>query len=88
MLVRQCFVDLVRALTGPTGKKILSNTFADRLFSTEREGGMLIEVTFWPHAHRKIHDVYISSKNAIAEGALKRISELYTIEDEMRGASV
>ncbi|EMQ4087068.1 hypothetical protein WGY28_004686 [Escherichia coli] len=69
-------------------EKILSNTFADRLFSTEREGGILIEVTFWPHAHRKIHDVYISSKNAIAEGALKRISELYTIEDEMRGASV
>ncbi|MEF7984086.1 hypothetical protein U9944_26480, partial [Escherichia coli] len=34
---------------------------------------------------RKIHDVYISSKSATAEEALKRISELYAIEDEIRG---
>ncbi|GHK46433.1 hypothetical protein ECZU08_20290 [Escherichia coli] len=33
----------------------------------------------------KIHDVYISSKSATAEEALKRISELYAIEDEIRG---
>jgi len=32
-----------------------------------------------------IHDVYISSKSATAEEALKRISELYVIEDEIRG---
>ena len=32
----------------------------------------------------KIHDVYIS-KSATAEEALKRISELYAIEDEIRG---
>ncbi|CTT30773.1 transposase [Escherichia coli] len=37
------------------------------------------------HARRKIHDVYISSKSATAEEALKRISELYAIEDEIRG---
>ncbi|HEL8054393.1 TPA: transposase, partial [Escherichia coli] len=36
-------------------------------------------------ARRKIHDVYISSKSATAEEALKRISELYAIEDEIRG---
>ncbi|WP_139501354.1 IS66 family transposase, partial [Escherichia coli] len=32
-----------------------------------------------------IHDVYISSKSTTAEEALKRISELYAIEDEIRG---
>ncbi|HBH4975356.1 TPA: transposase, partial [Escherichia coli] len=49
----------------------------DRLFSAEREGGALTEVACWAHARRKIHDVYISSKSATAEEALKRISELY-----------
>ncbi|WP_141222317.1 IS66 family transposase, partial [Escherichia coli] len=57
----------------------------DRLFSAEREGSALTEVACWAHARRKIHDVYISSKSATAEEALKRISELYAIEDEIRG---
>ncbi|CAJ1281395.1 IS66 family transposase ISEc23 [Escherichia coli] len=57
----------------------------DRLFSAEREGGALTEAACWAHARRKIHDVYISSKSATAEEALKRISELYAIEDEIRG---
>ncbi|MGR5641341.1 IS66 family transposase, partial [Escherichia coli] len=54
-------------------------------FSAEREGGALTEVACWAHARRKIHDVYISSKSATAEEALKRISELYAIEAEIRG---
>ncbi|EES3797877.1 TPA: IS66 family transposase [Escherichia coli] len=58
----------------------------DRLFSAEREGGALTEVACWAHARRKIHDVYISSQSATAEEALKRISELYAIEDEIRGS--
>ncbi|MDL7606967.1 transposase, partial [Escherichia coli] len=53
----------------------------DRLFSAEREGGALTEVACWAHARR----IYISSKSATAEEALKRISELYAIEDEIRG---
>lgn len=57
----------------------------DSLFSAEREGGALTEVACWAHVRRKIHDVYISSKSATAEEALKRISELYAIEDEIRG---
>ncbi len=57
----------------------------DRLFSAGREGGALTEVACRVHAGRKIHDVYISSKSATAEEALKRISELYAIEDEIRG---
>ncbi|WP_373880362.1 IS66 family transposase, partial [Martelella alba] len=56
----------------------------DRLFSTSREGGALIEAACWAHARRKIHDVYIGSKSATAEEALKRIGELYAIEAEIR----
>ncbi|MUV02031.1 IS66 family transposase, partial [Escherichia coli] len=51
----------------------------DRLFSAKREGDAQTEVACWVHARRKIHDVYISSKSATAEEALKRISELYAI---------
>ncbi|EFI3721960.1 IS66-like element ISEc43 family transposase, partial [Escherichia coli] len=43
----------------------------DRLFSAEREGGALTEAGCWAHARRKIHDVYISTKSATAEEALK-----------------
>ena len=60
----------------------------DRLFSAEREGGALTEAGFWAHAWRKIYDVYISSKSATAEEALKLIGELYTIEHEIRGLPV
>ncbi|GDW60737.1 transposase [Escherichia coli] len=57
----------------------------DTGFSAEREGGALTEVACWAHARRKIHDVYISSISAAAEEGLKRISELYAIENEIRG---
>lgn len=55
------------------------------MFSAERDGGPLTEVACWAHARKKIHDVYISTQTAKAEEALKRISELYAIEDEIRG---
>ena len=58
----------------------------DRLFSAERGGAD--RSACWAHARRKIHDVYISSKSATAEEALKRISELFAIEDEMQGYRV
>lgn len=60
----------------------------DRLFSAEREGGALTEAGCWAHARRKIHDVYISTKSATAEEALKLIGELYAIEHEIRGLPV
>jgi transposase len=41
----------------------------------------LTEAACWAHARRKIHDVYISTRTATAE-ALKRISELYAIEEK------
>ncbi|CAB5587051.1 Transposase and inactivated derivatives [Citrobacter werkmanii] len=57
----------------------------DRLFSAERKGGPLTEAACWAHARRKIHDVYISTQTATAEEALKRIGELYAIEEAIRG---
>lgn len=60
----------------------------DRLFSAEREGGALTEAGCWAHARRKIHDVYISTKSATAEEALKLIGELYAIEHDIRGLPV
>lgn len=57
----------------------------DRLFSAERKGGLLTEAACWAHARRKIHDVHISTQTATAEEALKRIDELYAIEEAIRG---
>ena len=55
----------------------------DRLFSPEREGRPPDQKPYvGPHARRKIHDVYISTHTATAEEALKRIGELYAIEEE------
>lgn len=57
----------------------------DRLFSAERNGGPLTEAACWAHARRKIHDIYINTQTTTAEEALKRIGELYAIEEEIRG---
>jgi transposase len=57
----------------------------DRLFSAEHESGPLTEAACWAHARRKIHDVYISTQTTTAEEALKRICELYAVEEEIRG---
>jgi len=55
------------------------------LLSAEREDGPLTKAAFWAHARRKIHDVYISTQTATAEEALKRIGELYVVDEEIRG---
>lgn len=55
------------------------------MFSTERKGGPLTEAACWAHARRKIHDVYISTRTATVEEALKRIGELYAIEEAIPG---
>ena len=48
----------------------------------------MTEAGCWADARRKIHDVYISTKSATAEEALKLIGELYAIEHEIRGLPV
>ncbi len=48
----------------------------------------MTEAACWAHARRKIHDVYISTQTATAEEALKRIGELYAVEEKIRGLPV
>jgi transposase len=39
----------------------------------------------WSHARRKFYDVHVATKSPLAEEALRRIGELYAIENEIRG---
>jgi len=39
----------------------------------------------WAHVRRKFYDVPVATKSPLAEEALRRIAELYAIEDESRG---
>jgi transposase len=39
----------------------------------------------WAHVRRKFYDIHVATKSPLAEEALRRIAELYTIEAEVRG---
>jgi transposase len=39
----------------------------------------------WAHVRRKFYDVHVATKSPLAEEALRRIAELYAIENEIRG---
>lgn len=54
-------------------------------FNKLTEKGKVREVACMAHIRRKFFDVHKSQGSAIAAGALKRIAELYQIEDEVRG---
>jgi transposase len=45
----------------------------------------LIHAACWAHARRKFYDAFESTRSPIAEEALNRIGELYTIEAEITG---
>ena len=38
----------------------------------------------WAHVRRKFYDIHVATKSLLAEEALRRIAELYTIEAELR----
>jgi transposase len=52
----------------------------DRLY-----GEKIKEAACWAHVRRKFYDIHVSLASPIALEALKRIGELYKIEDEIRG---
>lgn len=52
----------------------------DRLY-----GERIKEAACWAHVRRKFYDIHVSLASPIALEALKRIGELYKIEDEIRG---
>lgn len=54
-------------------------------FNDLYRSGRINEAACWAHARRKFFDVHAASGSPIAEEALKRIGELYRIEDNVRG---
>lgn len=52
----------------------------DRLY-----GEKIREAACWAHVRRKFYDIHLALASPIAAEALKRIADLYKIEDEIRG---
>ena len=47
-------------------------------------GGKIVELACWAHARRKFFDLYSANQSTMAEEALRRIADLYRIEQEGR----
>lgn len=56
-------------------------------FNRLYEQGKIIEAACWAHVRRKFYDAYQAHASPIAEEALRRIGELYAIEEQIRGKS-
>ncbi|MBK1668053.1 hypothetical protein CKO28_08385 [Rhodovibrio sodomensis] len=50
-----------------------------------RATGEIVLAECWAHIRRPIYDIYASGNAPLAEAALRWISDLYAIEDEIRG---
>ncbi len=57
----------------------------NRLARRDRPGGALTLASCWAHARRGPKEVFDSSGSPIAKEALRRIAQLYAIEDRIRG---
>ncbi len=57
----------------------------NRLARADRPGGALTLAACWAHARRGLETVFDSNGSPIAKEGLKRIAELYRIEDRIRG---
>jgi hypothetical protein len=54
-------------------------------FNAIYEGGQVLEAACWAHARRKFFDLHAARPSAVTTEALRRIGELYAIEDGIRG---
>lgn len=54
-------------------------------FNAIYESGQVLEAACWAHARRKFYDLYAARSSALTTEALRRIGELYVIEDSIRG---
>lgn len=54
-------------------------------FNAIYEGGQVLEAACWAHAHRKFYDLHAARPSALTTEALRRVGELYAIEEGMRG---
>ena len=57
----------------------------NRLRREDRPGGALTLAACWVHARRGLKEVFDSNASPIAAEGLKRIAQLYKIEDKIRG---
>ena len=57
----------------------------NRLRREDRPGGALTLAACWVHARRGLKEVFDSNGSPIAKAGLKRIAQLYKIEDKIRG---
>ncbi len=57
----------------------------NRLARRDRPGGALTLAACWSHARRGLETVFDSSGSPIAKEGLRRIAQLYRIEDRIRG---
>jgi transposase len=57
----------------------------DRLFNDEHPDHPIQEAACWAHARRKFYDLHVATQSPQAEEALRRIGELYAIEESVRG---
>lgn len=54
-------------------------------FNAIYETGRVQEAACWAHARRKFHDLHVVHPTAFTTEALRRVGELYGIEDQVRG---
>jgi len=66
-----------------THLKHITNAFAG--YPPLYQSGEIVEAACMAHARRKFHDLHIAHASPITPEALRRIAELYVIEDGIRG---
>jgi transposase len=54
-------------------------------FNAVYETGNVIEAACWAHARRKFYDLHVARPSPLTTEALRRIGELYAIEESIRG---
>ena len=92
-----CVYEYVPSRSGKHGEKLLEGFEGtvqvdgypghNRLRREDRPGGPLTLAACWIHARRGLKEMFDSNGSPIAMAGLKRIAQLYKIEDKIRGES-
>ena len=92
-----CVYEYAPSRSGKHGEKLLEGFTGtvqvdgysghNRLRREDRPGGPLRLAACWVHARRGLKEVFDSNASPIAKAGLKRIAQLYQIEDKLRGES-
>ena len=92
-----CVYEYVPSRSGKHGEKLLEGFQGtvqvdgypghNRLRREDRPGGPLTLAACWIHARRGLKEMFDSNGSPIAMAGLKRIAQLYKIEDKIRGES-